>query len=126
MSEHRELSPRVSAVRERLPKLRHFVVVDDESGDPSPSGAVPYEEALASASPKRQFAERSPDDLYIIYTGGTTGMPKGVMWRHEDFFYACCLGGSPFNPIAAPGEITRNAAPELGSARVTSGSVGSP
>jgi fatty-acyl-CoA synthase len=40
-------------------------------------------------------------------------MPKGVMWRHEDFFYACCLGGSPFNPIAAPAEIVRNAAPEF-------------
>jgi acyl-CoA synthetase (AMP-forming)/AMP-acid ligase II len=56
---------------------------------------------------------RSSDDVYMLYTGGTTGMPKGVMWRHEDFFYACCLGGSPFNPIAAPGEITRNAAPEF-------------
>ena len=95
---HRELSPRVSAVRERLPKLRHFVVVDDESGDPSPSGAVPYEEALASASPKRQFPERSPDDLYIIYTGGTTGMPKGVMWRHEDAFFSCLMGANPAGP----------------------------
>jgi fatty-acyl-CoA synthase len=54
---------------------------------------------------------RSSDDVYMLYTGGTTGMPKGVMWRHEDFFYACCLGGSPLDPIAEPGEITRNAAP---------------
>jgi acyl-CoA synthetase (AMP-forming)/AMP-acid ligase II len=96
---HRELSPRVSAVRERLPKLRHFVVVDDESGaDLSRLGAVPYEEALASASPKRQFPERSPDDLYIIYTGGTTGMPKGVMWRHEDAFFSCLMGANPAGP----------------------------
>jgi len=95
---HRELSPRVSAVRERLPKLRHFVVVDDGSGDLSPLGAVPYEEALASASPKRQFPERSPDDLYIIYTGGTTGMPKGVMWRHEDAFFSCLMGANPAGP----------------------------
>ena len=56
---------------------------------------------------------RSSDDVYMLYTGGTTGMPKGVMWRHEDFFYACCLGGSPLNPIAAPGEIVRNANPEF-------------
>jgi acyl-CoA synthetase (AMP-forming)/AMP-acid ligase II len=49
----------------------------------------------------------------MLYTGGTTGMPKGVMWRHEDFFYACCLGGSPINPIAAPPEIVRNATPEM-------------
>ena len=47
----------------------------------------------------------------MLYTGGTTGMPKGVMWRHEDFFYACCLGGSVFDPIKAPAEIARNAEP---------------
>ena len=56
---------------------------------------------------------RSSDDVYMLYTGGTTGMPKGVMWRHEDFFYACCLGGSPVNPIAAPGEIVRNDEPQF-------------
>src|SRR5262249_33732779 len=54
---------------------------------------------------------RSSDDVYMLYTGGTTGMPKGVMWRHEDFFYACCLGGSPLNPISWPAEIVRHAGP---------------
>jgi 3-oxocholest-4-en-26-oate---CoA ligase len=65
------------------------------------------------ASAARDFSDvpRSSDDVYMLYTGGTTGMPKGVMWRHEDFFYACCLGGSVFDPISEPAEIARNAQP---------------
>jgi len=95
----REFIPRVTAVRERVPKLHHFIAVEDGSGiDLAPLGALSYDEALASASPKRQFGERSPDDLYIIYTGGTTGMPKGVMWRHEDAFFSCLMGANPAGP----------------------------
>ena len=54
-------------------------------------GGVAWEEALEGQSAERDFGERSPDDLYIVYTGGTTGWPKGVMWRHEDFWRV--LGG---------------------------------
>jgi acyl-CoA synthetase (AMP-forming)/AMP-acid ligase II len=54
-----------------------------------------YEEAIEAASPERRFAPRSPDDLVIIYTGGTTGMPRGVMWRQEDLFFAALQGGNP-------------------------------
>jgi len=62
------------------------------------------------ADPSRlRGVARSDDDLYVLYTGGTTGMPKGVMWRHEDFFYACVMGGNPLDPIKAPEEIARNA-----------------
>ena len=51
-----------------------------------------YEEALAASSPEGPPVEPSPDDLYILYTGGTTGMPKGVLWRQHDIFMAA-MGG---------------------------------
>ena len=54
-----------------------------------------YEAALASASPARDFPARSEDDLFILYTGGTTGMPRGVMWRQRDLFFAALQGGQP-------------------------------
>jgi acyl-CoA synthetase (AMP-forming)/AMP-acid ligase II len=88
----REFADRVRGVRDELPGLVHSVVIDDGSGeDLDGLGSVDFEEAMASGSPERDFAPRSPDDLYILYTGGTTGMPKGVMWRHEDVFMT--LGG---------------------------------
>ena len=63
-----------------------------------------YEAALAAASPERPAVERSDDDRYIIYTGGTTGLPKGVEWRHVDAFYACMGGG---DPSRLEGAVTR-------------------
>jgi 3-oxocholest-4-en-26-oate---CoA ligase len=54
-----------------------------------------FEAAVNGASPVRDFGERSEDDLVIIYTGGTTGMPRGVMWRHADLFFAALQGGNP-------------------------------
>ena len=56
---------------------------------------VDYEQALATVVPRTDFPTRSGDDLYILYTGGTTGMPKGVMWRQEDMFFATLGGGNP-------------------------------
>jgi len=89
---HRVFTRRVAAVMDAMPDLRQSLVIDDGSGeDSSGTGSVDYEEALAGSTPERDFAPRSSDDLYILYTGGTTGMPKGVVWRHEDVFMA--IGG---------------------------------
>src|SRR6516165_1559597 len=78
----REFSPLVAALLPGLPDLRHLIVVED---------GCDAEDPVAGQSPARDFGPRTGDDLYILYTGGTTGMPKGVVWRHKDVFYA--LGG---------------------------------
>ncbi len=83
--------PLAASVAEQLPLLDHLVTVDDGSDTPGVGGAVDYEAALDAASPARDFEPRSADDLYILYTGGTTGSPKGVVWRHEDVWRT--LGG---------------------------------
>src|SRR5690606_22379959 len=72
---------RLDAIAGELPKLRFRLPIGPE-----------FEAALAAAPTHRTFDERSPDDLYILYTGGTTGMPKGVMWRQEDVFMALGQG----------------------------------
>ena len=68
-----------------------LIVVEDGTDSHIADGVVHYEDAMAEGSEERDFGPRAEDDLYILYTGGTTGMPKGVMWRVEDVFYA--LGG---------------------------------
>lgn len=82
----RRYSDRVAAVRPKTPLLRTVIVVDDDTTGTIPTAAdsVEYEAVIAQSSGERDFGERSPDDLYMVYTGGTTGMPKGVMWRQED------------------------------------------
>ena len=95
----RDLRERVDAVRPELPALRHVVVFEDD-----------YEDALATVSGERPALERSPDDPYVLYTGGTTGMPKGTVWRSEDIFMAA-MGGGNFGgpPIARPEELADKA-----------------
>jgi fatty-acyl-CoA synthase len=73
-----------------LPGVRLLLQVEDGSGEAMLPGALPYEGALAAAEPLEPN-DLSPDDLYILYTGGTTGLPKGVLWRQADFL-AACLG----------------------------------
>ncbi len=83
---HAEFAPVLARVLPELPDLTLLVQVDDGSGHDLLPGAIDYEEALAGADPAGPPVEPSPDDLYIVYTGGTTGMPKGVLWRQDDIF----------------------------------------
>jgi acyl-CoA synthetase (AMP-forming)/AMP-acid ligase II len=83
---HAEFAPTLARVLPALPELRVLLQVDDGSGEPLLPGAVDYEAALAEGDPAGPPVEPSPDDLYILYTGGTTGMPKGVLWRQHDIF----------------------------------------
>jgi 3-oxocholest-4-en-26-oate---CoA ligase len=76
-------APRLAAIRERLPKLKLFVQIDDGSGE-ALAGAQDYEALIAANAPLTRLAY-SEDDIYMVYTGGTTGMPKGVMYRQGDF-----------------------------------------
>ncbi|HEV3449714.1 MAG TPA: acyl-CoA synthetase [Acidimicrobiia bacterium] len=110
---HRSFAPKLAAVRSDVPMLRTFLAVDDGSdADLAGLDADDYERALADASSTRDFAPRSADDLYILYTGGTTGMPKGVMWRHEDIFFGAFGGGGLSEPIRAPEDIAERARAE--------------
>jgi fatty-acyl-CoA synthase len=89
---HSTFAPTLEAVRAELPGLDLLLQVPDGSGHDLLAGAVWYEDALATASPEPPPVVPSPDDLYILYTGGTTGMPKGVLWRQGDI-YPAAMGG---------------------------------
>jgi acyl-CoA synthetase (AMP-forming)/AMP-acid ligase II len=89
-----EFAPQVAALRDRLPSLRVLIQVDDGSPNGLLSGAVDFDQ-IASIPPAFPLPEPSGDDLYVLYTGGTTGMPKGVLWRQHDIFMAA-MGGTRF------------------------------
>ncbi len=101
---HAEFAPQVAAVRQKLPGLEILLQVADDSGNVLLPGAVDYEEALAGASAEVPDTTPSADDLYIVYTGGTTGMPKGVLWRSADIFVAGMGGRKPDGSVIADPE----------------------
>ena len=92
---HATFTPLIEKIRDRLPKVHSWLWVDDGSGS-CPEWAAPYETAAQSPSGRVVGPEpRSGDDILMIYTGGTTGMPKGVMWRQDDLIRATCTTGLP-------------------------------
>ncbi len=94
---HDVFAPRVAAIREQVPSLEVLLQVADDSDEALLPGAQRYEEALAAAAPAKPDLAWSPDDLYILYTGGTTGMPKGVLWRQADILVAALGGRDPLD-----------------------------
>ncbi|MFJ8137759.1 acyl-CoA synthetase [Streptomyces sp. NPDC096013] len=106
-----EFTERVSAALPRAEQLRHLVRVGAPSAEGPDVPAVAFADAEAAGSPERGFPARSPDDQFIIYTGGTTGMPKGVMWRQEDLFFSGLGGGAPTGePVKKPQELAERVA----------------
>ena len=109
----RQYSDRVANVLPELPLLKTILVVEDGSdNDYQRYGGVEFYSAIADSSPERDFGPRSEDDIYLLYTGGTTGFPKGVMWRHEDI-YRVLFGGTDFatgEPIADEYDLSKQAA----------------
>ena len=82
---------------------------DPVAGQSGPPGVVRYLDAIAGQLPTRGFPPRSPADVYIIYTGGTTGMPKGVMWHSEDLFFAFGGGNPGGEPVGSPEQLVEKA-----------------
>jgi acyl-CoA synthetase (AMP-forming)/AMP-acid ligase II len=95
---HARFGPPLEQIREKLSQVKVWYVVADDSGESFPDWAVSYEDVVGSGSDQRPAPEggRSGDDLLLLYTGGTTGMPKGVMWRQDDLVRVLGGGGNPF------------------------------
>ncbi len=103
---HAGFAPLLREVLPELPEVRLLLQVDDGSGEPLLPGALDYQRALEGSSDAAPAVRATPDDLYMLYTGGTTGMPKGVLWRQEDIFFAA-MGGR------LPGGMSVGSLPEL-------------
>ncbi|MCU1373739.1 MAG: AMP-dependent synthetase and ligase, partial [Actinomycetia bacterium] len=106
----RSFAPTVAEILPDLPTLTDLIVLEDGT-DADVGQATSYEDVLAASSPEPLDLQRSADDYYFLYTGGTTGMPKGVMWRGEDIFFAALSGFNP-TPLDSPEAITGRLLPD--------------
>jgi len=99
---HGAFTDTITPLRDRVPTVRRWLWVDD-GATPCPAWAEPYEAAVASSEDGPYVAAwgRSGDDIVMVYTGGTTGAPKGVMWRHDDLYRAFNVAGDPDEPDLA-------------------------
>ncbi|MGB0970315.1 MAG: acyl-CoA synthetase [Mycobacterium sp.] len=112
----RRYADRVANVLPETPNVKTVLVVEDGTEGPADDylkyGGIEFYSALAQGAPERDFGPRSADDIYLLYTGGTTGFPKGVMWRHEDI-YRVLFGGTDFatgEPLADEYDLAKQAA----------------
>ncbi|MEY4634001.1 MAG: hypothetical protein RLZ18_1373 [Actinomycetota bacterium] len=101
---HAVFADLVEQVRERLPLVKRWYMVQDESNNALPSWAVDYESVVSKSVPDvTPIKPYSGDDMLFLYTGGTTGMPKGVMWRQEDLLMVLGRGGNALTQVP-PGD----------------------
>jgi acyl-CoA synthetase (AMP-forming)/AMP-acid ligase II len=112
---HAAFAQRVAEVLPDLPRLRVLIQIADDSGNDLVHGAVDYDRIIRSSSSQPPPVQHSPDDLYVLYTGGTTGMPKGVLWRQHDIFMTS-FGGRNLMTGEPAGSIDEIVARVTGSA----------
>lgn len=104
-----QLSKPVATVSTQYPALHSMIYLPDKDSDHEPlKNATSWDLLMQSTHTERNFAPRSSDDLYVLYTGGTTGYPKGVMWRSEDLLFGALQGANPGGaPIESPESIAQ-------------------
>ena len=105
----REYGPLVAAARSAQPQLQHFVRIEwnDSTADDSALDPIEFEAAVAAGSPVRDFGERSDDDIYLLYTGGTTGKTDETVIQDQTYVGSCPTGMKPGDRISTEGALQR-------------------